>query len=38
MHCLVEINGSAKYNWIGHLMRGDGLMKEAVEGKMEGKR
>ena len=25
-------------NWIGHIMRGDGLMKEAMEGKMEGKR
>ena len=27
-----------KKNWIGHIMRGDGLMKEVVEGKMEGKR
>ena len=23
---------------IGHIMRGDGLMKEVMEGKMEGKR
>jgi hypothetical protein len=27
-----------KKNWIGHIMRGDGLMKEVMEGKMEGKR
>ena len=27
-----------KKNWIGHVMRGDGLMKEVMEGKMEGKR
>ena len=27
-----------KKNWIGHIMRGDGLMKEVIEGKMEGKR
>ena len=27
-----------KKNWIGHIMRGDRLMKEVMEGKMEGKR
>ena len=27
-----------KKNWIGHIMRGDGLMKEVMEGKIEGKR
>ena len=27
-----------KKNGIGHIMRGDGLMKEVMEGKMEGKR
>ena len=27
-----------KKNWIGHIMRGDGLMKEVMEGKMVGKR
>ena len=27
-----------KINGIGHIMRGDGLMKEVMEGKMEGKR
>ena len=27
-----------KKNWIGHIMRGEGLMKEVMEGKMEGKR
>jgi hypothetical protein len=27
-----------KKNWIGHTLRHDGLMKEVIEGKMEGKR
>ena len=27
-----------KKNWIGHIMKGDGLMKEVMEEKMEGKR
>ena len=27
-----------KKNVIDHIMRGDGLMKEVMEGKMEGKR
>ncbi len=27
-----------KKNWIGHIMRGDGLMKEVMKGKMEDKR
>ena len=25
-------------NWIGHVVRGDGLMKLVLEGRMEGKR
>ena len=35
---MVETIVRRKKNWIGHIMRGDGLMKEVMEGKMEGKR
>ena len=35
---MVETTVKRKKNWIGHIMRGDGLMKEVMEGKMEGKR
>ena len=35
---MVETIVRRKKNWIGHIMRGDGLMKEVIEGKMEGKR
>ena len=27
-----------KKNWIGHVLRGEGLMLEVMEGRMEGKR
>src|SRR5215469_7050177 len=27
-----------KRNWIGHVLRGDGLLLEVMEGRMEGKR
>ena len=27
-----------KKNWIGHVLRGSGLLKEVIEGRMEGKR
>ena len=27
-----------KKNWIGHVLRGDGLLREVIEGKMEGRR
>jgi len=27
-----------KKNWVGHVLRGDGLLKEVIEGRMEGKR
>jgi hypothetical protein len=27
-----------KKNWMGHILRGDGLLKEVIEGRMEGKR
>ena len=32
---MVETIVRRKKNWIGHIMRGDGLMKEVMEGKME---
>jgi hypothetical protein len=35
---LVEVIVQRKKRWIGHILRGDGLMKEVMEGKMEGKR
>ena len=35
---MVETIIRRRKNWIGHIMRGDGLMKEVMEGKMEGKR
>jgi len=27
-----------KKNWIGHVMRGEGLLREVMEGRVEGKR
>jgi len=27
-----------KKNWIGHMLKGDGLLREVMEGRMEGKR
>src|SRR5271163_386611 len=27
-----------KKNWIEHIMRGEGLLREVIEGRMEGKR
>ena len=35
---MVETMIRRKKNWMGHIMRGDGLMKEVMEGKMEGKK
>ena len=35
---IVETIVRKKKNWIEHIMRGDGLMKEVVEEEMEGKR
>ena len=28
----------SKKNWIGHVLRGDGLMKDVIEGRIDGKR
>ena len=35
---LMKLIRSRKKNWIGHVLRGKGLMKEVIEGRMEGKR
>ena len=35
---MVETIARRKKNRIGNIMRGEGLMKEAMQGKMEGKR
>ena len=35
---LVEAVVKCKKNWIGHIVRGEGLLKLALEGRMEGKR
>jgi len=32
-----ETNVSRKTNWVGLVMRGDGLLREVMEGRMEGK-
>lgn len=36
--CIVSKIVNRKKNWIGHVMRGDGLLKDVTEGRMEGKR
>ena len=35
---LVDTVVRRKKNWIGHILRGDGLIKEVIEGRMDGKR
>ena len=35
---MVEVIIQRKKNWIGHVVRGDGLLREVIEGKMDGKR
>lgn len=35
---LVEMIVRRKKNWIGHILRGNGLLKQVIEGRMEGKR
>ena len=35
---LIKTIWDRKKNWIGHVARGDGLMKLVLEGRMEGKR
>ena len=33
-----KVIAKRKKAWIGHAMRGDGLLKLVIEGRMEGKR
>jgi len=33
---LMSMLRNRKKKWIGHVLRGDGLLKEAIEGRMEG--
>ena len=35
---LMNILRNRKKSWIGHVSRGNGLLKEVIEGRMEGKR
>ena len=35
---LISTLRNRKKSWIGHVLRGDGLLKEVIEGRMEGKR
>ena len=35
---LMNVIRSRKKNWIGHVVRGEGLLREVIEGRMEGKR
>src|SRR5919106_4839747 len=35
---LLENVVKRKKNWIGHIVRGEGLLKHVMEGRMEGKR
>lgn len=35
---IIEMILRRKKNWIGHILRGDGLLKDVIEGRMEGKR
>jgi len=35
---LISVIRNRKKNWIGHVLRGKGLLREVMEGRMEGKR
>ena len=35
---MVDVIIQRKKNWIGHVVRGEGLLREVIEGKMDGKR
>ena len=35
---LVDVIVERKKRWIGHVLRGDGLLREVIEGRIEGKR
>jgi endonuclease/exonuclease/phosphatase family metal-dependent hydrolase len=36
--CLIRIITQRKKNWIGHVLRGNGLLRDVIEGRMVGKR
>ena len=36
--CLIITIGERKNNWIGHLLRGDGLLRDVLEERMLGRR
>jgi hypothetical protein len=36
--CLMDTVMRRKKNWVGHVVRGEGLMKDMLEGRMEGRR
>ena len=35
---LLKMIEQRRKRWIGHILRGNGLLKEVIEGRMEGKR
>ena len=35
---LIKVIRNRQKNWIGHVLRGEGLLREVMEGRMEGKR
>ena len=35
---LLNLIRNRKKNWIGHILRGDGIVKEVIEGRREGQR
>jgi len=35
---IIETIVNRKNNWIGHILRGDGLLQYVIEGRMEEKR
>ena len=36
--CLIRTIGERKKNWIGHVLRGDGLLRDVLEERMLGRR
>jgi hypothetical protein len=36
--CLIRTIGERKKNWIGHVLRGDGLLRNVLAGRMLGNR
>jgi len=34
---IIETIVNRKKNWIGHILRGDRLLKDVIKGRMEGK-